>query len=261
MSAAQRLDTAADSDAAREPMPGNRAPGASITAIVPAFNEERTLAEVLAALKATPGIDEILVVSDGSTDATVEIARHAEVTTFHLVRNCGKAAAMALGVSHARSPLVFFVDGDILELTATMIENIIEPVRSGRVGMQIGVRGRGRALDAFHRRFGPLLSGIRCLRREIFEAVPEDQVRGFRIETALNWACRELGLPIGTTVLHGLRHLVKERKRGALRGAWARVHMFTSVFAAFLSLKIGQPPLRVPAAGTEGLGEPEHVRF
>jgi glycosyltransferase involved in cell wall biosynthesis len=238
----------------------DRASGPSITAIVPAFNEERTLAEVLTALKATRDIGEILVVSDGSTDSTVEIARRAEVTTFHLVRNCGKAAAMALGVAHSRSPLVFFVDGDILELTSAMIEDIVEPVRSGRVGMQIGVRGRGRALDAFHRRYGPHLSGIRCLRREIFEAVPKDQVRGFRIETALNWACRELGQPIGITVLHGLRHLVKERKRGALRGAWARLHMFTSVFAAFLSLKIGQPPLRVRPASTEAL-EPEHVRF
>ena len=106
-----------------------------------------------------------------------------------------------------------------------------------------------------------MLSGIRCLRREIFEAVPESQMRGFRIETALNWACRELGQPLDTTVLHGLRHLVKERKRGALRGAWARALMFSSVFLAFVSLKIGQPPLRRPESADASLGEPEHVRF
>jgi hypothetical protein len=37
--------------------------------------------------------------------------------------------------------------------------------------------------------------------------------------------------------------------------------MFSSVFIAFLSLKIGQPPLRRPGAADGALGEPEHVRF
>ena len=234
---------------------------ARVAAVVPAYNEERTLAMVLSTLRTAAVIDEIVVVSDGSTDATVEIARQAGVTTFHLVHNCGKAAAMAFGVARAHAPIIFFIDGDILELTAEMIARVVEPVRSGQVAMQVGVRSRGVFLDAWHRRFGPLLSGIRCLRREIFEAVPESQMRGFRIETALNWACRELGQPVDTTVLRGLRHLVKERKRGPLRGAWARIVMFSSVFIAFLSLKIGQPPLRRPGAADGALGEPEHVRF
>ena len=76
-----------------------------IAAIVPAYNEEATLTEVLAVLKATPVIAEILVVSDGSTDRTVEIARALGLRTIHLRENQGKGRAMAIGVAVHR--LVF----------------------------------------------------------------------------------------------------------------------------------------------------------
>jgi len=233
-----------------------------VAAIVPAFNEERTIGHVIEALVAAEGIDEILVISDGSTDATVELSRQHDVATYHLLDNHGKASAMALGLSLSAAPIVFFVDGDILDLTPAMIRELVEPVASGRAAMNIGVRARGALLDAFHRRYGPLLSGIRCLRREVFEAVPEDFVKGYRIETALNWSCRQLGLKLETTVLNGLKHLVKEKKRGLLDGVWSRCRMFVSVFAAFWRLKLDQPPLRTaPAPGTQVRPSVEFVRY
>jgi glycosyltransferase involved in cell wall biosynthesis len=232
-----------------------------LAAIVPAYNEERTIAAVIGVLQGARGIDEVIVVSDGSNDRTVEIARQLGATTYHLVRNHGKAAAMALGVARSDAELVLFVDGDILGIAPAMIESLIAPVRDGRVAMNVGIRSRMPGIDAFHRRFGPLLSGIRCLERQIFDAVPEHYVVGFRIETALNWACRRLGRRLDTTVLHGLRHLVKEKKRGPLRGAWARIVMFSSVFFAFLKLHVDEPALRAPSAPPRLHGKLEHVRF
>jgi hypothetical protein len=103
---------------------------------------------------------------------------------------------------------------------------------------------RGELINEFHRRNGPLLSGIRCLRREIFEAVPETHLKGFAIETALNWACRELGKCTTTIVLHNLKHLVKEKKRGLWRGLQARNRMFLEVFKAYMDLEWNRPALR-----------------
>jgi glycosyltransferase involved in cell wall biosynthesis len=224
--------------------PAESRPAKTVAAIVPAYNEEATLLEVLSVLRSAPVIGEILVVSDGSTDRTVEIARSLNLRTIHLRRNAGKGMAMAVGVAHTEAPLLLFVDGDILNLTGELLRRLVEPVLEGSSDMNVGIRHRGALIDYFHQRNGPLLSGIRCLRREIFEAVPESHLEGFAIETGLNWACRELGLRITTTMMYNLKHLVKEKKRGLLNGAAARVEMFAAVFRAYLTLRFGHPDLR-----------------
>ena len=217
-------------------------PEPRVAAIVPAYNEEETLAEVLSVLTATPLIDEIIVVSDGSTDETVAISRGLGLKTIHLRQNRGKGAAMAVGVAHTRAPILVFVDGDILNLKQELLIQLIEPVVAGEADMNIGIRNRGRLINSIHRRSGPLLSGIRCLRRDIFEAVPE-AIEGFAIETALNWACEQLGCRSTTLVLRNLKHLVKEKKRGLVQGSRARWEMFYSVFRAYLYLVSKQPRL------------------
>lgn len=222
-----------------------------VAAIVPAYNEEETLADVLSVLKSTDLVDEVLLVSDGSTDQTVEIARAMGIKGIHLKSNQGKGVAMAVGVAHTRASILVFVDGDILKLSEYLLSQLIDPVVQDEIAMSIGVRNRGWLLNMLHRRTGPLLSGIRCLKREVFEAVPAEYLEGFRIETALNWACRRLGLKATSTVLYGLKHRVKEKKRGFTAGLHARFSMFSSVFTAWLSLKFRPPVLRrigVPAA-------------
>lgn len=243
--------------------PSRARSGSKVAAIVPAYNEQETLTEVLTVLKATPLIEEILVVSDGSTDDTVEIARSHGLRTIHLRQNQGKGIAMAVGVAHTDADILLFVDGDILNLQEEQLSRLIRPVLAGKASMNVGVRDRGRFLNAWQRRFGPLLSGIRCLRREIFEAVPESHLEGFAIETGLNWACRhQLGCRIKTTVLHNLRHLVKEKKRGLVRGFRARLRMFAAVFGAYMALRAKAPVQdRVPAARAFLKPELELINF
>lgn len=228
----------------RQGTPSVSAVSPRIAAIVPAFNEQDTLADVLSVLKETPLVDEIVVVSDGSTDDTVVIARALGVKTLHLRRNHGKGMALAMGAAQTSAPILVFVDGDIMNLSEYLLGELIGPVVSGQAAMNVGVRHRGWLIDFFHRRFGPLLSGIRCLDRRVFDALPERYVEGFAVETALNYSCRRQGLPLETTVLHDLKHLVKEKKRGLLAGARARLDMFVSVFSAWLRLRWDRPALR-----------------
>jgi hypothetical protein len=123
------------------------------------------------------------------------------------------------------------------------LRQLIEPVTHGRCEMNIGIRSRGWLIDEIHRRVGPLLSGIRCLRREIFEAVPEDFLKGFRVEAALNWTCRNLGRRCGTTVFYQLRHRVKEKKLGLWQGSRSRLRMFRAVTQAYFELLWSPPTL------------------
>jgi glycosyltransferase involved in cell wall biosynthesis len=87
-------------------------PAASV--IIPVLNGAATLNDLLVALKAqagVPGPFEIIVVDNGSTDRTVEIARSHGVQVLHQpVR--GPSAARNLGLARAQSYIVFFTDAD-----------------------------------------------------------------------------------------------------------------------------------------------------
>lgn len=81
--------------------------------VIPVYNGEKYLAEAIASVveQSLPAA-EIIVVDDGSTDGTGEIAqRHAGVV-YHRQKNAGVAAAINHGVSVARGPLVAFLSAD-----------------------------------------------------------------------------------------------------------------------------------------------------
>jgi len=203
-----------------------------ISAIIAAYNEEKTIAEVLGVLSKSALIDEIIVVSDGSTDRTVEIARSFDVTTIALRENRGKGYAMRLGVEYARHDVLFFVDGDMFNLTDQHIESLVGPVLDSECDMNIGVRNRGPIRNFLHlqMKVGPVLSGIRVMRRKVWETVPLRYQERFKIEAALNFFCSRAGYPQRQTVIYDLGHLIKENKLGILPGLTARWEMSREVF-------------------------------
>jgi polyisoprenyl-phosphate glycosyltransferase len=203
------------------------------SAIVAAYNEEKTLAEVLGALTRSGLIDEIIVVSDGSTDRTVDIARGFEgVTTIALRENCGKGYAMRVGVDYARGDVLFFVDGDMFNVTDEHIESLLRPVLRNQCDMNIGIRNRGPVKNFFHlqMKVGPVLSGIRVMKREVWDTVPLRYQERFKIEAALNFFCSRAGFRQRQTIVYALGHLIKENKRGLLRGLAGRWDMVREVF-------------------------------
>ena len=202
------------------------------SAIIAAFNEEKTIAEVLGVLTRSPLIDEVIVVSDGSTDRTVEIARTFEVTTIALRENCGKGYAMRVGVEYARHDILFFVDGDMFNLTEEHLASLLVPVQRNHSDMNIGVRNRGPVRNFFHlqMKVGPVLSGIRVMRRSVWETVPLQYQERFKIEAALNFFCSRAGFRQQQTIVYRLGHLIKENKRGLLPGLAARWEMSREVF-------------------------------
>lgn len=85
----------------------------SVAAIIPCRNGEAYLAEALASVRAqTLPVDELIVVDDGSTDRSVDIARAAGCTVVAAAGPGGPAAARNVGWRHARSGLLAFLDAD-----------------------------------------------------------------------------------------------------------------------------------------------------
>ncbi|MBI2485270.1 glycosyltransferase [Candidatus Uhrbacteria bacterium] len=206
----------------------------SLTIVIPAYNEEATVGDVAAAVKNAPLVEEVLVVSDGSTDRTVQRAHMAGARVIELLARGGKGHAMCVGVEAAHTAFVMFLDADIYGITHEHVQKLFEPVERGQAVMSVGLRDRGALLVALMRLL-PLVSGERCLSRTLFLSCPSGQLSGYRVEIALNALCREKGGRIQAILLTGVRIRTKVAKVGWRRGLWQYVRMWGQVAGALVA--------------------------
>jgi glucosyl-3-phosphoglycerate synthase len=103
-----------------------------VTAVIPAHNEESTIKKVIRVIKGSDA-DEIIVVSDGSSDRTASIARKEGVKVISHKKNLGKGAAMKTGVDNARGNIIVFLDADLKSLTPKQVNMLISPVKNNKV--------------------------------------------------------------------------------------------------------------------------------
>jgi len=209
-----------------------------VSVVMAAYNEAATVGCVVAAVVSHPQLCEVIVVDDGSSDATARRARAAGASVIELPANGGKAAALEAGVVRARSEILLFLDADVTGLTHADISRLIAPVAAGKVDMHVGLRARrtlwlNRLLHVF-----PIIGGERAVQRRIWQLVPARHKRGFRIEVALNYTAKRFGRGMSFELISGLRHRTKEHKFGWWRGLLRRLHMVGQVTAVAFSLYI-----------------------
>ncbi|WP_232324005.1 bifunctional polysaccharide deacetylase/glycosyltransferase family 2 protein [Catenuloplanes japonicus] len=111
----------------------------TVTVIVPAYNEKECIADTLGSLVAGVHPVEIIVVDDGSTDGTADIADalgHPNVTVLRQP-NAGKAAALNTGIAHATTDVVVMMDGDtVFEIDTVSL--LVQPFADPAVGAVAG---------------------------------------------------------------------------------------------------------------------------
>lgn len=212
---------------------------ARVTAIIPAYNEEPTIAGVVETLRSSPLIQEVIVVCDGSTDQTAERAGAAGATVYALPHNGGKGAAMLHGLTRTDAPVVAFFDADLVGLTADHVERLVLPVISGSRVMNVGLRDRG-ALVTRLAKFLPLIGGERAMLRQVIEGVPPEYLQGFMVESSLNYFCRSRALAYGSVLLPGLRIRRKYEKVGWRRGVVEYAHMAWQIVTAMAAVRVGR---------------------
>ncbi len=212
---------------------------ARIAVIIPAYNEAPTVGAVVAAAHRSPHVSEVIVVSDGSTDGTVEAAQSAGADVVVLLANKGKGEAMRAGVARTNAPFLLFLDADLYGLTPEHIERLVLPVLSGSRVMNVGLRDRGRSLTNLTR-YLPLISGERAMRREVFEGVPREYAQGFMVEAALNYFCRSRRLDYGHVVLPGVTIRRKIAKVGWKRGVVQYALMGAAIVKSVLFVRVAR---------------------
>jgi glycosyltransferase involved in cell wall biosynthesis len=173
-------------------MPFDGASALSISAVLPAYNEEaiieRTVRHVAGVLSALVSDYEIIVTNDGSRDRTGDILAalqrsdpdlHLRVVTHST--NCGYGAALASGFDAARKDLIFLTDGD-KQFDVTELGQLL-PAMDARTDLVIGWR-RNRA-DPFMRKLNAL--GWKLLVNMLFGYTARDVDCAFKLFRRRVW--------------------------------------------------------------------------
>ena len=178
-----------------------------LSVVIPVYNEEKTIFEIVRQVQAVDIEKEIVIVNDKSTDDTAGslakiAAEHANVRVFHHEVNQGKGAALRTGFSEVTGDIVIIQDAD-LEYDPREYPRLIEPIAVGRADVVFGSRFVGgeshRVLYFWHsvgNKFLTLLSNMftnlnltdmevcyKVFRREIIQQIHIEENRfGFEPE-------------------------------------------------------------------------------
>jgi len=118
-----------------------------LAVVMPVYNEETTIDEILSRVQAVPMEKEIIIVDDGSTDGTHDRlkdieSRHANVRVTYQQRNRGKGAALRQGFTQVTGDVVIIQDAD-LEYDPREYPKLLEPILDGRADVVYGSRFLG----------------------------------------------------------------------------------------------------------------------
>ena len=171
-------------------------------AIVPAYNEEKNIAEVIHRLKKI-GIDTI-VVDDHSGDNTAAMARANGAKVINLKQNMGKGRAMRAGLdyvlkNHPGAKYIVFIDAD-MQYDPSYAKKMIDLLKSGRYDFVTGYRQwsnvpfrhklgnfvwRSTFNTFFGTKFKDTNCGVMALRREAIEKIKDSITGGYIIENSM----------------------------------------------------------------------------
>ena len=118
--------------------------GFRLSVVIPVYNEERWLAELVRRVQAVPIPKELVLVNDCSTDGTPAILRQLEqqydnVRVFHQPKNMGKGAALREGFKHCLGDVVVVQDAD-WEYDPAEYPRLVQPIVEGRADVVFGSR-------------------------------------------------------------------------------------------------------------------------
>jgi glycosyltransferase involved in cell wall biosynthesis len=133
------------------------AEASSVSVIIPAFNEAAAIGAVLAALGSSAPWHEIIVIDDGSTDGTAELARNAGATVIRHPYNKGNGASVKSGIRAASGAYLLIMDGDGQHSAADALRLV---GYLGEYDLVVGARAASGQASAARRLGNSVLNGL-----------------------------------------------------------------------------------------------------
>jgi len=226
---------------------------ASVSCIIPVYNEASTVQDVVLTVLQSTDIDEVIVVNDGSTDSTARVLaelHHKKLFIVSLENNRGKAQAVQEGLKHAHGDILCLLDADLLGLTTQDINNLLAPVMHAPNSVTFAFLGNAPRIA---RVLGiNIVSGQRAFPRKFADMLFRKNIHGYLLEIALNDIFLREHATISTVRWDGVRHRKKIEKRGIWNGWWNDLYMITSIMFALgprgIMRQFGTIPRRHPNA-------------
>ncbi len=216
----------------RDAEPLRPAPSDSrISCIVCAYNEADRIRNILEAVNRHPALCEVIVVNDGSTDATEALlAAYPHIRVISYTPNRGKTYALSRGIAAASGDYLMLLDADLAGVTAADVQALADPVISGWAQASISLRSNSLAL---YRLIGlDFVSGERVLPAPLIrEAVAAmEQLPRWGGEAFINNLVIREGLSIAVVDWPSVFNIRKYAKLGRWRGMMAELSMIQDAF-------------------------------
>ena len=205
-----------------------RAARARAVVLIPALDEAGTVGSVVRIARAA-AIGAVVVVDDGSSDDTSGAARRAGATVHRLPKNLGKGGAVAAGAQAREEEVVVLIDADLTGLRPAHLRALAGPIIAGKADMTRGVFTEGRWSTTAAQHLAPQLNGQRGVLRERLLEVPGLAESRYGIEVAITEHAKEAHWTTLDVPLRGVSQVMKEEKRGFLRGLTVRLRMYFEI--------------------------------
>lgn len=208
-----------------------------IGVVIPAYNEEQGLSRVLNIVCSLDWLSQIVLVDDGSTDATLAIAQKYamqddRLLVEHLKINLGKGGALLAGVKRLAEnvEIVIFLDADLIGLTLSNLRRLCDPIIEGRSEMAVAVFCQGYWRTDISQGVFPNLGGQRCLLREdALEALTPLADSGYGVEIGLTRYAKCNNWRVLHVDWYGTTHTMQEDSLGWKRAIKVRSVMYRQI--------------------------------
>jgi glycosyltransferase involved in cell wall biosynthesis len=213
-----------------------------ISCVVCAYNEADRIENILDVIVGHPALTEVIVVNDGSTDATEALLRsYPTIRLLSHTPNRGKTYALSRGIAAARCEYLMLLDADLAGVTPADIDALAAPVMRGEAEVSISLRSNSLWI---YRQIGlDFVSGERVAPKWLLKGAVEAMQRLPRWggEVYMNEIFIRQGCRIGVVRWPRVINVRKYNKMGAWRGALAEAKMIADAMRVLTPLGlIGQ---------------------